>query len=371
MHRSLWMLLAVVIAVVIAVLIAGHASAQVRRTTRVLGIVANYEDTAHFQAGPDALRKILRKVSSFYAEGSGGAHELVADVRPLPLVLPQNRPAGRCQLPDRTALSTALREANVPVAEYQALVLVVPPSADGCPGGVQTAFGHLQADATVRTVPLAVAWSLTERYVAHEILHTHGMGHANSLQCRNAPLAVRCKVRAYGNTWDLMGHDGGGFQMISAPLRGLIGWGRIAEHGAGSATYTIAAATRPGDQPTALQVRLAFGGNEAIKVLKPLTLWIEYRAPNGFDQRMSRFENFANGAMVSVTGAWQRTGAGGGALVTCPQPSPCLLDMTAETRTFADAGLAVGQSWTEPFTGTRIEVRSRTDAALTVSVSSR
>jgi hypothetical protein len=43
--------------------------------------------------------------------------------------------------------------------------------------------------------------------------------------------------------------------------------------------------------------------------------------------------------------------------------------MNPQTSSFDDAGLAVGQSWTEPFTGTRITVESHTETTLTVSVS--
>jgi len=118
------------------------------------------------------LRKILRRVGDFYAEGSGGAQSFVAEVHATTIVLPQARPGGKCQLLDRDGLSTALRDAGISLIGFRALVLVVPPSKLGCPGGVQTAFRHLEADASSRAVPLAVAWSLTERYVAHEIVHS-------------------------------------------------------------------------------------------------------------------------------------------------------------------------------------------------------
>ena len=49
------------------------------------------------------------------------------------------------------------------------------------------------ADGITRAVPLAVSWSLTERYVTHEIVHTYGVGHANSLSCRKATLAADAK----------------------------------------------------------------------------------------------------------------------------------------------------------------------------------
>lgn len=349
--------------------VAGTAAAEVAPpTTRVYAAVARYADTAANPRAAATLQKILNAVRAFYAEGTGGRHQFAADVHPVPLELRQQRPDGSCRLPDSAALSAALVDAGVDLKAYHALALVVPASAGGCRGGVQTAFRHREADGSMRTVPLAVSWSLTDRFVAHEILHTHGLGHAKALNCRGASLAADCRTREYGNTWDVMGN--GSFQMLSAPLRMHMGWTTPVVHTAGRATYTIAAATRPGDLPTAVRVPLAFRGNDQVRVVQPLSLWIEYRPPLGSDRRMAspRFANFANGAMLNVTGTWQRAGERPGRTVSCPTRSPCLVDTTPESGSFQDAGLAVGRTWTEPFTGTRITVESRTDTTLTFSV---
>ena len=355
-----------------AALVIGLSPAQGGQTTKVYGVVAQYADTTSLPDGPARLQRILRTVRDFYAEGSGGAHEFVAEVRPVVLTLPQPRPPGRCQLPNRDLLSAALREAEIGLRDHHALVLVVPPSAQGCPGGVQTTFRHLDIDGTVRQVPLAVAWSLTDRYVAHEIVHTHGVGHANSLVCGKASLAADCRVREYGNSWDLMGADGGGLRMISAPLRSHMGWTQPIVHASGRATYTIGAASKAAGLPTAVRIQLPLEGNDAMTVSSPLQLWIEYRAPFGFDKRMasSRFGGFATGAMLNLTGSWQATVRGKTRVVACPVTSPCLLDTTPHSPTFNDAVLAVGQTWSEPFTGTQITVDSRTETTLTVTVAS-
>jgi hypothetical protein len=356
---------------VAAALFADATQAQTNQMTRVYAVVGTYTDTRAFKQGPQKLSTILSKVRDYYAEGSGGAHEFAYEVRPTILELAQTRPQGRCQLPDMARLSATLRDAGITLEGFHALVLIVPPSALGCPGGVQTALRMHGADGPMRTVPLAVSWSLTQRYIAHEIIHTHGLGHANSLVCRQATLAANCKTREYGNVWDLMGHDAASFEMISAPLRARMGWAEPIVHVAGRASYTIGAATRSGGLPTGIAVRLPFAGNEFVKVGRALTLWIEYRAPFGFDKRMarSRYAGFATGAMVNLTGAWQGTVGTKIRTVVCPPTSPCLLDMNPQTSSFDDAGLAVGQSWTEPFTGTRITVESHTETTLTVSVS--
>lgn len=335
----------------------------------VYAVVARYADTPSNPKASAHLRRILDDVQAFYKEGSGGRHAFVGDLHPVVLELPQARPAGSCRLPDPAVLSAALVLAGISLKDRHALALVVPASAEGCRGGVQTTFRHREADGSTRVVPLAVSWSLTDRFIAHEILHTHGLGHAKTLVCPGAALAADCTTKEYGNVWDLMGN--GSFQMLSAPLRTHIGWTEPVVHAGGRATYTISAATRPGALPTAVQVRLPFDGDEKVRVMQPMSLWIEYRPPLGFDGRMAspRFVNFATGAMLNVTGAWQRQGGGTDSGVSCPVRSPCLVDTVPETGKFHDAGLAVGRTWTEPFSGTQVKVDSRTETTLTVTVS--
>jgi hypothetical protein len=82
-----------------------------------------------------------------------------------------------------------------------------------------------------------------------------------------------------------------------------------------------------------------------------------------------RFVNFATGAMLNVTGVWQRKGDRAGRMVSCPVTSPCLVDTVPETGKFHDAGLVVGRTWTEPFSGTQVTVESRTETTLTFTVS--
>lgn len=348
---------------------AGATAQAATPSTRVYAAVASYTDTEGPPKATAALQNILRKVQAFYAEGSGGQHAFVGEIHPMPLELPQARPEGKCTLPDPSALSTALIGAGVSLKPYHALALVVPASAQGCNGGVQTFFRHREADGSVRSIPLAVLWSLTDRFIAHGIVHTHGVGHAKALVCPKASLAAHCTTKEYGNAWDLMGN--GSFQMLSAPLRVHMGWTEPVVHHGGAAVYTIGAATRVGGLPTAVQVPLPFNGDEAVKVQQPLSLWIEYRPPLGFDQRMgsTRFANFANGAMLNVTGAWQGKVARSGQTVSCPATSPCLIDSTPDTSSHKDAGVVVGRTWTEPFSGTQVTVESRTETTLTFSVS--
>lgn len=346
------------------------AVTQTQRSTKVYAFIAHYTDTEANPRDPGKLHRVMQTVSAFYAEGSAGKHEFVGTVHPTPVLLPQARPMGQCRLPDAPALSVALRNAGIGLDGYHALAIVVPTSTQGCKGGVQTAFVHHDAAGTPRRVPLAVSWSITDRFIAHEIVHTHGLGHAKALVCKGASLAAAdCVVHEYGNIWDLMGN--GSFNMLSAPLRARMGWIEPVTHSYGRAAYTIGAATRPSGMPTAVQIPLPMKNSATMTVLQPPSLWVEYRAPFGFDTRMAspRFANFANGAMVNLTGAWRSTGGKRPEMVVCPPQSPCLLDLTPQTGTFYDAGLPVGAAWTEPFTGTQITVDSSTETTLTVTIS--
>ncbi len=215
---------------------------------------------------------------------------------------------------------------------------------------------------------------MNNHYIRHEILHTMGLGHAKSISCTNGmSLGANCTIAAYGNQWDTMGDARG--MMISAPLRETMGWTTPIVHKGGSETYTIHAATQSGGNATAVKVPLTITGRTDLSVTSQLNLYIEYRPPIGFDSGMndSRWPNWANGAMINVTGTWRSLNLSTNKYMSCSQSSPCLVDTTPTTtgtRSHYDAGLPVGSKWTEPLSGVSINVLSRTETTLVISVES-
>lgn len=349
------------------------AAAQ-SRSTHVIGIVAGYTDTKWSTNAPSALDAILFRRSdslrAYFAEGSGGAHLVSGSVHSQVLTIPQLRPSGRCGQPGQAQLAAVIRDAGIDLAKYTTLVLVVSSSAGGCPGGIAYSLTYAKADGSVARIRVAQAYSLTARFILHEVGHTEGLGHAKAIRCGAAPLGPVCRHAEYGNIWDTQGN--GAIQTYQAAFRARLGWVRPIRHAAGLATYTIGPAYAPGSLPNAIELVLPPPAPAAsIEVVSPISLWIEYRAPFGFDSRMAdgRLAGLREGAFINATGSWHAKGGGRAPRNDCDGGQACLLDMTPGDGNFRNAALAVGKTWTDEATGTSISVDARTDTTLTVTLS--
>jgi hypothetical protein len=344
------------------------AHAQPARTVEVLGVVARYADTEVSPRGPEKLDRLIGATAEFYEEGSGGAYAIRGTTLPRVLAIEQPRPEGRCGLPRLDLLAAALSREGVDLGRYQRMVLFVPESAAGCNGG-RAFTATFRRGAEVLRMPLAITFSLTERFVIHEYGHGDGLGHAQSVDCGADVIGARCRIREYGNVWDTMGN--GYVQTYQAAFRAHLGWTRPVVHASGTATYQIGPAYRPGELPNAIEVPLPPPKPGTIAVRAPMSLWIEWRAPHGFDARMKadRFAAFRDGAMVNLVGRWSAPAGGRAAVYDCPRLQPCLLDMTPGDGRHDNGGLEAGRSWTDPNTGVSIVVGARGDSSLTVTVS--
>ena len=335
------------------------------RVVEVLAIAAQYSDAQLAARAPETLARLMQRTADFYAEGSGGRYVVRATTHPVVLTLPQPRPEGRCALPSPQQLGAAIGDAGIDLARFERLMLIVPASAGGCNGGRATTFTYRRDGSLIR-MPIGISFSLTDRFVIHEYGHGDGLGHAQSVDCGDQVIGPRCAIRTYGNVWDTMGN--GYVQTYQAAFRAHLGWVQPIVHASGTATYTIGPAYTPGSLPGAIELRMPAPKPDTIRALAPMSLWIEWRAPRGFDSRMARFESFANGVMVNVTGRWTAA-SGKGKVYDCPRLQPCLLDMTPGDRRHQNGGLEVGQSWTDPNTGVSIRVDARTDTSMTLTVS--
>ncbi len=342
--------------------------AQPTRTVEVLGVVARYADTEVSARAPERLDRLIDGIAEFYKEGSGGAYAIRGTTLPRVLAIEQPRPAGRCVLPRLDLLAAALSAQGVELGRYQRMVLVVPTSAAGCTGG-RALTATFRRGAEVVRMPLAITFSLTDRFVIHEYGHGDGLGHAQSVDCGADVIGPRCRIRAYGNVWDTMGN--GYVQTYQAAFRAYLGWTRPIVHASGTATYELGPAYRPGELPNAIEVQLPAPKPGSIVALAPMSLWIEWRAPRGFDARMKadRFATFRDGAMVNLVGRWSAPAGGRATVHDCPRLQPCLLDMTPGDGRHDNGGLEAGRSWTDPNTGVSVAVGARGESSLTVTVS--
>lgn len=348
----------------LGVLISPPVIAQTH-TVPVLGVVAAYTDKTWSATAPAKLQRLLQQTDAFYSEGSGGRHRLAITTHPAVLTIDQPRPLRRCAAPDPELLGQAMTRAGIDLVRYEKIVLVVPASAQGCNGGVATWFSHSRNGKGMR-LPVAISWSLTDRFVMHEYGHTDGLGHATSISCGSVVIGKRCTIKTYGNVWDAMGN--GSTQTFNVVFRSHLAWIDPIVHTTGTATYQVGPAYAPGPLPSGIEVRLPSPRPNTITVEQPMSLWIEWRKPMGFDSGAAR-TNFQAGAMINVTGQWSGVIDAVTYHQSCVGTNPCLLDMTPGDSNHRNGGLEVGKEWIDENTGVLVRVSARSETSLTVTVS--
>ena len=208
-------------------------------------------------------------------------------------------------------------------------------------------------------VPGTQAWSNeynTLGVIGHEIGHTFGLGHANSLPCNGVTIATNCPLNRpeYGDPWDIMGNQSS--RHVNAWQKNDMGWvpdAAVATHKVGTAAYTLSPLETPGGALYAVQVPAAMHRS----------YWIEYRTATGFDAGMPA--TATNGAIVHLGGLMHMSDRSEyGCWDTC------FLDMAPSTATMADGTLAVGSAFTDQMTGVTINALSIGAGGLTISVAS-
>jgi len=206
-------------------------------------------------------------------------------------------------------------------------------------------------------VPGTQTWSNeynTLSVIGHEIGHTFGLGHANSLPCNGVTIATNCPLARpeYGDPWDIMGNQSS--RHVNAWQKNDVGWvpdAGVATHNTGTATYTLSPLETPGGALYAVQVPAAMHR----------TYWIEYRTATGFDAGMPAAAT--NGAIIHLGGLMHM---GDRSEYGCWDT--CFLDMVPSTAAMDDGGLAVGKAFTDQMTGVTINALSIGAGGLTVSV---
>jgi hypothetical protein len=264
---------------------------------------------------------------------------------------------------------SAIHAEGIRLTDYGTLVVSAVRSTGGCGQSFASSFQFADpVSKESRTMPFAMMWGAPSiAVVAHELGHTEGLGHASSISCGAVALGPACATREYGNPFDNMGGSSI-YQTYNAQFRARLGWIRPIVHTSGRATYTIGAAYTSGAVPNAIEVKVPKLANA--NVHRPVSLWIEYRAPFGWDSRLltrAAFASMLEGAMVGVSGAWTSHVGRRTYSPNCRRNS-CMMDMTPGDNTMTNGALRVGGTWKDSFTGATITIDSRTEKTMTVTV---
>jgi hypothetical protein len=186
--------------------------------------------------------------------------------------------------------------------------------------------------------------------VAHELGHTFGngtlvIGEANGLNCGTVAIASSCNFDGYADAYTVMGNMNARstFGHYSAPHKFTAGWLTAADVATVTASSTVTINTLE-----------AASGVRAIRIPRGSSyLWVEVRGKTGFDATSLPAAGYTGVLLHTLEANGEDTD---------------LVDMAPATTTYSDAPLLPGASVTDPVSGAKVTLVSRTDTQATVSV---
>lgn len=195
---------------------------------------------------------------------------------------------------------------------------------------------------------------------AHELGHSFGLYHSQSLDCGDTTLGSNCTQYQYGDTLDIMGSSS--FAHFNPFQKELLGWLNT------PSSPSIETIESTGTYSLESYVGGSGSGPKALKILKsvdPSTgmrswYYVHARKAVGFDSGFAASTNVLNGVSVLQGTESQRS-------------SSLLLDMTPGSGDsiyleWSDPALEVGQSFEDPVAGVTITTEWVTDGQAAVSV---
>jgi Gametolysin peptidase M11 len=310
---------------------------------RVLVLLVNFSNNTSQPYTPAQAAATMfggpTSVSSYFQEESYGATTLSGDVfgwYTLPVA------NSGCAIDAWTqAANAAATAAGVVLTNYQHVVYAFP-LASSC------GFSGLAE------MPGSRVWvngSFTLRVLGHELSHNLGVHHAASLSCTSGvvrvPLSDTCSYNEYGDPFDIMGSSA---RHTSSWHKAQIGWlDPLAQQTVTtSGTYTIT----PQEWES--------GGVKALRVARGTTgnyFYLEYRRPyaTSFDT-FSVSDPVVNGVTIRMAPDYSL------------MQLSYLIDATSTTSSYADAALAVGQTFTDEAYDISIKTISVSATGATVEI---
>ena len=191
--------------------------------------------------------------------------------------------------------------------------------------------------------------------VSHEFGHNFRMSHSGTRTCTDAggarvTMSDTCTTSEYGSRFDVMGSGGHRHSIAYNKGRaGVIGKPNVITVRQGG-TYAI--------QPIEKGIAC---GTQAIRISRNANntefYYVDYRTRTGFDAGYSATSSAINGVVITIAPNYETSYGNSG-----------MLDMTPATTSFDDAGLLVGQTFTDPAGLVNITLESRDENAAQVRV---
>jgi hypothetical protein len=318
-------------------------SAAVNGTRRAAVILFNFAGDERRPYTLEQARRIVftgeRSVNTYLRESSFGQTGISGDVFGW-FTLPER--AGDCRFAQwGRAAQAAAAAAGIQLDTYEHHVLVFP---------------HVAACewTGMAELPGTLSWingELSTRVVGHELGHNLGAHHASGLRCADdsTPVAIGgdCSVEEYGDPFDIMG---GGERHTNNWNKAKLGWLGESNRVTATESGTFLLAAQEALTADVQLLRIPRGDG--------LFYYLELRQPFG-----SFFDNFAL-ADPAVRGITVRLAPDYPNTVQSQ-----LIDTAPATKTFEDAPLAVGRTFSDPEHGVRIINQGILGGRATVEVS--
>lgn len=323
---------------------------------KTVTLLTNFQNTSQPSITKDQIADIVfNQVNSYYKENSYGKTYITGDIYPPKTTsnwytLPIDQ---TCDYNPVLTEAIKIADADVDFTHYDRLVIYVPFGGEGrCASGWGT-VGKILLSTADGDVAISIAWVMPPggdkdiRTTAHEYGHNLGLDHANFLYCADKVVAEsNCFHQEYGDNYDVMGSAESGH--FNDPHKEYLGWFNSSNTLVPnkSSTYTIEPieATTNGIK----EIKLP-RSNDAYFDNDFLTL--EYRQSIGFDQTLGTYTNVFKGILLHIGTS-----------------KPYILDTSPPGHSGSDVALAVGQSFTDPLTGTKITTTNIDSSGATVDI---
>jgi hypothetical protein len=299
---------------------------------RVLVILVNFADLPAEPYTPAFAQEVVfTTASNFFLENSYQQTFLGGTVTGWHTIN-MNSPVSNCDYNQiASKADSAAAAAGVALSSYQRKVYAFP-KASGCGWWGLGSVGGTPSRAWING-------DFKLRVVAHELGHNLGLYHSHSLDCGSVVLGHVCTIGEYGDSMDTMGAAAFHFNAFQKERLGWLGR-------PGSPPITLAEspgnyAVHPyesvGSQTKALKIFRSTNPSNGRRSF----FYAECRRPMGFDLGVADYPNVPGGFLLHL--AEENSGN-----------SSYLLDMTAQTSSWSDPALGVGQAFSDPVAGVTI-----------------